>query len=235
MKMIHTNNLFALAAAGVLVFTSFGAIAPEADAAMFKGKSELTFDTTNTNGTYNQFNERGVYLGQNPSPRYTIEDVTQSLYGNYRSDVNAEKAFVLGEVTHWNGKTVEGTEPDSLTYAVNYDFKDKKTPDQTFTFTVNYDAGTTGESDTYFIDGVLTSNETFEFKGNTYALQLLGFGTNKNNVDTSFTTGGLYSNTDTNVYGQFVEVSAAVPTPTAASLGLISLAALAFRRRKRSS
>ena len=233
MKPIHRNSLFAAIAATVV---SAGVLFPatDAEAASFNGQSELTFDTSNANGEFDQFSSRGVYLGQSPAPKYTIQDVTQSLYGNYSANVNENDIFELGEITHWNGRTVVNTTPNNLDYVVNYNFNDPNAQDTAFTFNVNYADGASNNADSYFIDGVLTSNETVTINGKTYALQLVGFGDDLNDINLSIDTGGLYSNTYWGVYGRFVEAPVSIPTPVAASLGLVSLASLAFRRKRKS-
>ncbi|QQE13545.1 choice-of-anchor K domain-containing protein [Planctomycetota bacterium] len=226
-KHLHRNIFFALAAAVVVVGAS------TLSAATFNGRSELTFDINdeaNPNAVYDQFSDRGLRLGENPAPNYTVEDTSQSLYGYYPVDVDESEAFQIGGVTHWNGRTVEGTSPDSIVFNVNLDLG--AAGNQTFTFDVNYTQGDGTASDVYSIPDSALSQQTFEINGTTYALELLGFGQNPGNLNADFITGTEYTNSKTGVYGQFVEIPSTVPTPAAAAFGLAGLSLLSLRRNR---
>ena len=103
--------------------------------------------------------------------------MTQSLYSYDRYDVDTGEVFKVAGLTHWNGKTVEGTEPSEITFSVNARFAaDSGVDAKTFTFKINYDAGATGEGDAFSIPGVLRSNETFDYKVRSLRCSYWGLG-----------------------------------------------------------
>ncbi|QDU35489.1 hypothetical protein KS4_35720 [Poriferisphaera corsica] len=234
---IHKKRFFAFIATLIIGVPIF--ITSNASAAMFTGRVSTNTisinDDLNPDATYKEeYNNRLIRLGQNPSPGYTIEDTLQTLAGYNPIETDASEAFSVGGITHWNGKTVADTAPDSIAYNVNLNFSGDNASlgPQTFTFNLDFNAGAEGESDVYSIPDTAISDQTFTYNGVTYALQLLGFGNNPNAINADFITGGLYSNSNSNILAQFVEIPATVPTPAAGTLALASLAALALKRNR---
>ena len=109
---------------------------------------------------------------------------------------------------------------------------------------MSFDDNPGAAADTYSISLDNEVNESYSFwsNGEEYSLQLLGFGTNSDNILDTFTTGASGTTTNFNAYARFVNLgdyqeelanTIAVPTPAAGYMGIGALALILMQRRRR--
>ncbi|QDU34528.1 hypothetical protein KS4_25980 [Poriferisphaera corsica] len=221
--------------------------------------SSLYISPENTGGTFERENYRTGFLGQTTTGDRNDGDIYQSNgIQNSFQDVGLNETFLLGTINYTNGEaTIEGTTPDTIRnvivtrlngsyiqFQLDLNVQDGG-PARLFIDPANPDVAQVLGSDTYSLtDNTVNPDFVYNFNGIDTTLQLVGLGRSFDNINESFETGTPGSSGSFNIYGQLIdydqflaaqnpEVTAiAVPTPSAAALGLLALAPVFLRRKQ---
>jgi hypothetical protein len=207
---------------------------------IFAGGSAATFGTpTPSVGAYytgvgtNTFTTGQPFDSASSSNIFTIAPVTSF-------SVGADSPFAVGQLTYTNGLTVAGTGVDSVPVNLLLSFTNPAGLEETFTFGFLFDftENTTGnpmlDADTLTPINVFSSTN-FMADGQSYTLQLLGFGSSPTSLTPSFV---LPENqqVESTLYAQITSSANAppveTPLPAAGTAGLILMAGVGLRRRR---
>jgi len=144
--------------------------------------------------------------------------------------VTEDVAFVVGELAHFNYEIETGSNATAVDLAVTMTFSSPSgSGTSTFTFLINETPGIGTDDFIYFPSSI--PNETFTLGGETYILELLGFGTSPSTLQSQFQSPETGAPNTALLWGRITQP--AIPAPGALLLGAMGTALVGWLRRRR--